>query len=429
MFKPNFDNLNPVRNMPIFNISEFSNGVKEYFKIAFKSLTTRKMRSWLTTVGIAIGVFLIVSLLSLSQGLRGAVSQQLGKMGKDLITILPGDASNIIASLTGEKLSEDDIKTIKKTDGVDAVVPINHTSITARHRDEKKTVMIYGNDWRNAMDIYKNDMGWSVNYGRWPIPGKNEVVIGSIVAGEMFPAIKTGSELVMKGRKFEVVGILNSVGEKQDDSMIGVDLNIFKSLTGEREGARMAFVKMKAGYLPDNVVNNLKKELEDNRKRRIGERESDSSYTILTSEKIADIVGNIMGVIQAVIIGFASIAIIVGGIGIMNTMYTSVSERVKEIGILKAIGAKKSTIILIFLIESGIFGMLGGVGGTLLGMAFAKTIETYFQFHPIFYLKADVGIGLILFSIAFSFLIGCASGYFPARTAAKLNPVDALRYE
>ncbi|MDP2741378.1 MAG: ABC transporter permease [bacterium] len=408
---------------------ESINNLKEYFKIAFKNLITRRVRSWLTTVGIVIGVFLIVSLLSLSEGLKGAVMQQLNMMGKDLITIMPGDISNIAASFAGGSLSEDDIKTIKKTEGVDVVVPINYTSVVARYKDEKKTVMVYGNDWRNAMDIYKNDMGWSINYGRWPVPGKNEVVIGSIVASEMFSGIKAGSELVIKGRNFEVVGILNSVGSKQDDSMVGIDLSIFKSLTGERDGAKMAFVKIKADYLADNVVENLKRDLEDNRKRRIGEEKSDSSYMILTSEKIAGIVGNVMGLIQVVIIGFASIAIVVGGIGIMNTMYTSVNERIKEIGIMKAIGAKNSTIVLIFLIEAGIFGMLGGFGGTLLGLILAKAVEIYFQIHPLFYIKAEVGPGLILFGIVFSFLVGCASGYFPARSASKLKPVDALRYE
>ncbi|HQK63837.1 MAG TPA: FtsX-like permease family protein, partial [Candidatus Staskawiczbacteria bacterium] len=146
-------------------------------------------------------------------------------------------------------------------------------------------------------------------------------------------------------------------------------------------------------------------------------------------EKTASIVGNVMGLIQAVIIGFASIAIVVGGIGIMNTMYTSVRERTKEIGIMKAVGAKNKTITTIFLIESGIFGMLGGVGGTLLGIILAKGIEIYFQIHPLFYLKADVGPGLIAFSLAFSFLVGCISGYLPARSASKLKPVDALRYE
>jgi putative ABC transport system permease protein len=272
-------------------------------------------------------------------------------------------------------------------------------------------------------------MGWTIAQGRWPIPGKNEVLIGDIVASETFPGIKVGDYLTMNGKKFQVAGILNSIGAKDDDSMVGIDLDIFKSLTGERTGAKMLFLKIEGGYSADTVVDNLKKALENNRKRKIGQEASDSSYTILTSDKMMEIVGNVMGMIQAVIIGFASIAIVVGGIGIMNTMYTSVRERTKEIGIMKAIGAKNKTITTIFLIESGIFGMLGGIGGTLMGLIFAKAIEIYFQIHPLFYLKAEVGPGLIFFSIAFSFAVGCLSGYFPARTASKLKPVDALRYE
>ena len=406
------------------------NNLKEYFKIAFKTIATRRVRSWLTTIGVVIGVFLIISLLSLSEGLKGAVLQQLGKIGKDLITVMPGDTSNIIATLQGGgKLTDDDIKIIEKTEGVGIVVPMNYTAVTARYKETKKTVLFYGNDWKNAMDIYQNDMGWKINLGEWPKAGKNEVVIGSLVAEEIFGGIKIGQELVINGRRLKVAGILASLGSKEDDSMVGIDLPLFKSITGERNGAKMAFLKVEPGYAADEVVESLKNNLEKNRKRMIGQEPSDSSYTVLTAEKITDIVANIMGVIQAVIIGFASIAIIVGGIGIMNTMYTSVTERIKEIGIMKAIGAKNRTITTIFLIESGIFGMLGGIGGTLLGILLAKGIEIYFQVHPLFYLKADVSLGLILFSLAFSFLVGCASGYFPARAAAKLKPVDALRYE
>ena len=136
-----------------------------------------------------------------------------------------------------------------------------------------------------------------------------------------------------------------------------------------------------------------------------------------------------MGVIQIVVLGFASIAILVGGIGIMNTMYTSVHERTREIGTLKAIGAKNSTITYIFLIEAGIIGLIGGVGGTVLGLGFSKVIELYAQVHPIFYLEAAISPFLVIFGFLFSFLIGCLSGFFPAQKAAKLNPVDALRYE
>jgi putative ABC transport system permease protein len=404
------------------------NNLKEYFKIAFKTIATRRVRSWLTTIGIIIGVFLIVALLSLSQGLKNAVLHQLNMIGKDLIFVMPG-GEMMTSLMGGNKLSEEDLKIMKKTDGVEKVASVDYTSVSARYGDLKKSVLLYGTDWRESLDILKNDTGWSLAQGRWPAPGKNEVIVGSIIASETFPNIKIGSELNIDGRKFLLVGILNSVGSKQDDSMIGVDMSIFKSLTGERNGAKQAMVKVEAGKSVNAVAEKMKSNLNDNRKRQIGQKETESSYTILTSDKMTSIVGNVMGLIQAIIIGFASIAIIVGGIGIMNTMYTSVSERTKEIGIMKAIGAKNRTIVTIFLIESGIFGMLGGIGGTLLGMIFAKTIEIYFQIHPLFYLKADVSPQLILFSITFSFLVGCISGYFPARRAAKLKPVDALRYE
>lgn len=403
---------------------------KEYFKIAIRNLRTRKLRSWLTIVGVVIGVFLIVSLLSLSEGLKTAVLSQLKMMGKDLIIVVPGEMSNIVTSMMGRaELSESDLKTLKRTEGVSFIVPMVYKAEAMRYGSETKTVLLYGNNWREALEIYVEDMGWSLKEGRWPVPGKAEIIVGSLVPEEIFKGMKTNTQAVIRGRKFEVVGILNSLGSKQDDSMISLDLDFYREITGERKGAKMAFVKVKLGYDTNNVVEKIKDDLQENRKRKRGSREDISSFTVLSSEKITSIVGNIMGIIQAVVFGFASIAIIVGGIGIMNTMYTAVRERVKEIGIMKAIGAKNSTITKIFLIESGIFGLIGGLGGTFLGFLLAKTIEIYFQIHPIFYLKASVTPGLIIFSLAFSFLVGAASGFFPARTASKLKPVDALRYE
>jgi putative ABC transport system permease protein len=402
--------------------------LKEYFKIAVRNLKTRRMRSWLTILGVVIGVFLVVALLSLSEGLKTAILSQLKMMGSDLVMVYPGEISNIITMMAGDmKLTDSDLKTIAKTRGVKLVVPMNWKAELMSYQGRKKTILIYGNPWKEALDVYKNDMGWSLKEGRWPIPGKRELIVGSLVAKEIFPNIRVGTQAVIKGRKFQVVGILNSIGSKQDDSMVGVDLAIFQAITGQRKGAKFVLAKLEKGWAPEKAAEKIKENLNRNRKRR--KNEDSTSFTVLTSEKVTNMVGNIMGLIEAVIFGFASIAIVVGGIGIMNTMYTSVRERVREIGIMKAVGARKQTITAVFLIESGLVGLIGGLGGVLFGVLFAKTIEVYFQFHPLFYLKAAITPQLILFGLVFSFLVGCVSGYFPARNAAKLNPSDALRYE
>ena len=189
----------------------------------------------------------------------------------------------------------------------------------------------------------------------------------------------------------------------------------------------MIIAKIAPGYLVDDVVENIEDNLIESRKRRRGE--DLPSFSVLSSEKILDIVGNIMNLVQMSIFGFASIAIIVGGIGIMNTMYTSVHERIREIGIMKAVGAKEKTITILFLIEAGFFGLFGGLGGIVLGLGVAKATEFAIQATGASYLKASMSPFLILFGLAFSFLIGCAAGYLPARNASKLKPVDALRYE
>jgi putative ABC transport system permease protein len=173
------------------------------------------------------------------------------------------------------------------------------------------------------------------------------------------------------------------------------------------------------------VVEDIKQNLKSTRKRRVGTDEAD--FAVITSEKMGDIAGSILAVIQFVIMAFASIAIIVGGIGIMNSMFTSVRERTREIGIMKAIGAKNSAVLSIFLFEAGIIGFSGGIGGTALGAIMAKLIEKYGQVHPLFYFSASISPGLIIFGLVFSFVVGCLAGFFPAKKASQLKPVEALR--
>ena len=402
--------------------------IREYIKIAIRSLRRSPVRSWLTMIGVVIGVFLIISLLSLSEGIKGAMMEQLNMMGNDLIIIMPGEINDLATMMAGGlELTDDDIKAIKKAEGVDKIIPMNYKAEAVRHEGRVKTVLINGVSWEEGLDLLKDDMGWQLTVGDWPVAGKKELIVAKAVPEDIFPGMEVGDEVSIRGKNFKVAGILKSLGNKQDDSTLTMDLNLFIEVTGEREGAKVVMAKIKSGYEVDEVVENIENNLNESRKRRRGE--DLPSFSVLSSEKISDIVGNVMAIIQAAIFGFASIAIIVGGIGIMNTMYTSVHDRIKEIGIMKAVGAKGRTITAIFLIESGFFGLFGGLGGIILGLALAKLAEFAVQTTGTLYLKASITPQLVLFGLAFSFFIGCIAGYLPSRSASKLKPVDALRYE
>ncbi|MCX6759538.1 MAG: ABC transporter permease [Candidatus Nealsonbacteria bacterium] len=402
--------------------------INEYFKIALRNLKTRSLRSWLTILGIVIGIFLVISLLSLSEGIKKAINQQLETMGGDMIMVMPGSEENLMGMMMGgEVLEREDIMAIEKTKGVENVLIMSYRGIVVRYKEEAKMVFLTGLPWDQGLEILEKFQGWSLSEGRWPVPGKREVIVGKQWIIDIFKEkVRVDEEIVMKGRKFKVIGILNSLGNKSDDSNIYLDIGLYQDLTGEKRGsARVAMVKIEEGLSADKVAQDLKESLQKTRKRRFGEDTAD--FAVVTSEKIMGITNNVLGIIQSAIIFFASIAILVGGIGITNTMFTSIRERTREIGVMKAIGAKNSTVLTIFLIEAGIIGLVGGAGGIILGIICAKIIELYSQANPLFYFSVSVSPGLILFGLTFSLFVGCFAGFLPARQAARLKPVEALR--
>jgi putative ABC transport system permease protein len=401
----------------------------EYFKIALRNLRSRSMRSWLTVLGIVIGIFLVVSLLSLSEGLKESVMRELRMMGGDILIVYPGDVSDIVTTMMGGvELGDKEIKAIKRAEGVDIVLEMPFAGSAVRHFQETKMALIYGIDLNDGLSLLRDNMGWEMVSGEFPRPGRREVMVGNLVPKDLFPDLMFGDFINIQGKEFMVSGILRSLGNKQDDLTIALDLEDFRETTGKREGTPIAMVRLKEGYEAEVVAEDIERELEQSMTRR---RDEDSpSFSVMTSETVTNMVDSIMGTVQLAVVAFASIAILVGGIGIMNTMYTSVKERTKEIGILKAVGAKRNDITKIFLFEAGIIGTIGGIGGVISGLLLALSVETYFsQIHPVFYLEAHISIWLVLFGLGFSFIVGCISGFFPARQGAKMKPVDALRYE
>ena len=400
---------------------------KDYFYIAIRNLKSRTLRSWLTIFGIIVGVFLVMALISLSEGIKVAILKELKMMGSDVLMIYPGESFDMMTSMTGDLLiSEEDIREVKKVEGVQSVMPMNYKVDMARALGETKIVFLFGIPFKEGLSLLTDKMGWKTTKGRLPEPGKREALIGAVVPKDVFKGLEVGEKIYLGGQQFEVVGVLRSLGNKSDDSAITIDLDLFKKITGQRTGAPYVMVELKPGYDQDEVAEEIRERLNETRKRQRGK--DLPPFSVVTSEKMMDMVGNIMGLIQAAIFAIAGFAILVGAIGIMNSMYTSVRERTKEIGIMKAVGAKRSDITWIFLIESGIMGMIGGIGGTVFGLGAAKLIEVVMS-GGAFALQAYISIPLILFGLLFTFVIGCLSGYLPARRAAMLKPVDALHYE
>jgi len=402
--------------------------IKQYFKIAVRNIKTRRLRSWLTIIGIVIGIFLVIALISLSSGLKNSMMKQLNALGGDIIFVMPGSSDNpLTAFMGGQVITKEDIQAIKKVKGVDIVLPTSQRAELMRFNNVQKSVFLAGMPWEEGKDFLTGFQGWSLAEGRWPLPGKRDIVIGSLVAEKKYfgREIKEGDKVVINGRTFNVVGILNSIGNQGDDSSVFLDMPIYRQVTGERSGdAMVVMVRVEQGADIDQVAGYIEDALEEIRKRKRGQDVYD--FSVMTSEKMSNIAGGIMGAIQAAVFLFAGISILVGGIGITNTMFTAVKERTREIGVLKAVGAKNRDVISIFLIESGIIGLIGGTGGVMFGLIVAKVAE-YYTKSGAMQIEAYISLPLIFFGLFFSIIVGCVAGFLPARKAAKLKPTEALR--
>lgn len=401
--------------------------MKSYLLLAFNNLKRRKLRAWLTILGIFIGIAAVVSLISLGQGLQGFIDDQFQQLGGDKIIIQP-KAIGPPGSASGEDLvlNEGDLNAIRKIRGVEnAEGSLSKTGIIKKD-DEQEVVLVSGVN-ENYLGIFGEILDPMV--GRQiKDSDRSKAVVGY---GHMFgntweDPVRLGEDIEIKGKKFEIVGILKSQGNSFDDNSVWIQKDIFKDLfqTGDDEG--VIVVETKKGFNPEDVAENIRKELRDRKNQKKGQE----TFTVQTSAQLLETFTNIFAVVQAILVGIAAISLIVGGIGIMNTMYTSVLERTKEIGTMKAVGAKNSDILWIFLFESGLLGLVGGTIGILLGVGIGKAVEyvaTVQLGTP--FLRAIFGWQLILGALAFSFIIGTLSGILPAMQAAKLKPAQALRYE
>ncbi|MBD3360393.1 FtsX-like permease family protein [Candidatus Peregrinibacteria bacterium] len=398
--------------------------IGKFFILSLRNIRHRSLRSWLTIIGIIVGIALIVSLVSLGQGLENAITQQLKMFGTDLITVFPGEETDpLVGILAGGSIKDEEIDIMEDIEGINLVVPFDIGYVTVEFKGEENSTTVHGSPIEETKEIYTEDRGLGLVSGSWPDRETSlEVVLGNKIAEKMFKKpVYIGDEIRVKGKDFRIVGILEEMGSAEDDNAVYMSLKNLRKISEKRGEVTMAILRVAPDYDHDDVANEIRFQL-----RR--ERGSDD-VTVLTSEKMQDIAGDIIGTIQVAVLFIAIFSIIVGGIGVMNTMYTSALERRREIGIMKAIGATQGNILSIFLIESGVIGMIGGVIGILIGYGLAKGAEFAAVQAGFQYLEAYISIELVIGVLVFAFLLGTISGLLPARQAAKLNPAEALRYE
>lgn len=402
--------------------------LRDYIKFSFNSLRHRKLRSWLTMIGIFIGIAAVVALISISQGMKDAVTEQFESMGTNKLMVMPG--SSIMGSFggTGDKLTKDDLEVIEKIEGIDIATELYYVSGKIKFGDESKDTYVIGMVTDEGMEVYEDMQGFEIEKGRNLKEGDSyKIMVGWRLWNKDFfeKSVNLRDNIEIQDKKFEVVGLLSRIGNNADDSQVYIPIDTAREIYDEPDEISAIYLKIKDAYNVDEVAEKIKEELRDSR----DEKEGEETFNVQTFEQLLAQVNDILGIISIVLVGIAAISIVVGGVGIMNTMYTSVLERTKEVGIMKAVGAKNSDILLIFLVESGMLGLTGGLIGIALGVGLSKTVEIIAGQAGLMPMKAYLGAPLILGALAFSFIIGSVSGTLPAIQASRMKPVDALRYE
>ena len=401
---------------------------KESFLMAWASLIANKMRSILTMLGIIIGVAAVIALVSIGNGVKQDIQNSISSLGYNLLMVMPGAprTPGVRPSQGSMKsLKVSDYQAISKLDGVKAASPYTANSYVTIYQSKNWTTTVSG-----VSSNFQDVNNWTMAEGRF-ISSKNVenrervAVVGQTVVKNLFAGEDpVGKEIRVKNIPFRVIGVLNSkgngtMGNDQDDAIFIPYTTAMERVEGV-DYLRMVYVVAN----DDNGIDRLQSDIENLLRVRHSIKDTNlDDFNIQNMKSIMETMEQTTGTLTLFLGAVAAISLVVGGIGIMNIMLVSVTERTREIGIRKALGATYFVIVTQFLIEAVVISLMGGLIGIALGIGASKLIGLASGMSTV------ISVPTIVLSFAFSMAIGLVFGIYPARKAAKLNPIDALHYE
>ena len=398
----------------------------ETSKLALRAISRNLLRSFLTILGVVIGVAAVIAMVTVGNGTTAQVKSELSRLGTNMLFVRPGQFGPGRASTEAKRFNDNDIEAISnQISGVRAVAPVNRSSATVIYGGQNHSTSVVGttNDYLISQD-------WTLALGREfqtaeDRGGQIGCIIGETVRQQLFGGSNPiGQAIRVSNISCPVVGVLarkgqSGLGDDQDDTII-MPLKIHQRRIGGVTTISSIMVSARDGVSTSKVQSDLERLLRERRRIAIGR---DDDFTVNDMTQIASAMTGTTTLLTGLLGAVAAVSLLVGGIGIMNIMLVSVTERTREIGIRLAIGAVESQVLMQFLVEAVMLSAFGGFVGIVTGLSLAYAVVSFLGVPFV------TSPSLIMLAFAFSAAIGVIFGYFPARRAASMSPIEALRHE